>query len=329
MTPPPRRIEVPESPPLMMFSEITLLLMLMVPSLALEIPPPLAFEFAAPGAVTSLWWMTLPITFRVPEPPFVMAPPIDVAWLSARRQLMTLSVPLLLLARAPPLATMVPPTLSVKMLSITFTKPAPSFAIAPPALMPAGRPFSTRRPEKVTSDAEVTRKIRKSPPMLLRRTVILSIPGLMMRMFVLRSGRAFVRLIVQRFTDGSQFGCVEGILKVISSSPASAFARWIAARKLHWSPLVAGSVSQPAFGSRLSASLLTLTRIEPAKGSNVVVRGVALLSVAKLVAGNHRMVSKMTISACEIARRMDEGGWIIYLLMTFPLKKLDIDCGSC
>ena len=162
--------------------------------------------------------------FSVPEPPLLIAPPVAVAWLSANDELMMLSVPLLEFAIAPPDATIVPPKLSVKMLSTTFTIPLPSCETPPPALIPVGRPFTTLKPDRVTSADDVTRKIRKLSA-LLRRTVVRSIPGLMMRMLVLRSGSALVKLILQCGPVGSQLGSVVGMLIVISSSPASAFAR--------------------------------------------------------------------------------------------------------
>ena len=82
--------------------------------------------------MTSLRMIRLPMTLRVPAPPLVSPPPVDVASLSETVQLMTFSVPLLLFAIAPPEATIVPPRLSTRMLSTTFTMPVPSCATAPP-----------------------------------------------------------------------------------------------------------------------------------------------------------------------------------------------------
>ncbi len=62
-----------------------------------------------------------------------------------------------------------------------------------------------------------------------------------------------------------------------------------------------------------------------ANGANVFGLEDALPHLAKLVAGKQIRVINVTISACEIMRRADENSWTLYLFMTFPLTKLDID----
>jgi len=108
-----------------------------------------------------------------------------------------------------------------------------------------------------------------------------------------------------------QLNSVDGRLNLISPSPLSTLARWIAARKLHCSPDMPGSVSHPTLGSRLSPSLVVVTSITVVRGALalMVLRGLAETSrdvFANVTAGKKKDSTTAILSHLEICRRVND-----------------------
>lgn len=147
-----------------------------------------------------------------------------------------------------------------------------------------------------------------------------------MRTLVPKGGSGWVKLMVQRSTELSQFGSVMGMLNLISSSPAKAFARCIAARSVHCSPGEAASVSQPAAGLMLSPSPLLLTSIMAPCDTTVSTTPWSLSSRGNTsprdleypgCVGEKSVKSMTMITNFEIVRRVDDGSWKLFIFIIF------------
>ena len=124
----------------------------------------------------------------------------------------------------PPTLIMAPPESAVLFLrTLSVRVSVPELKMAPPSL--STRPLRRVRPEILTVIPIGMLKMRKFgvPPATLRCTVRMLAPGPLMLKLLFRSGSALANEMSPLMLGS----------KVIVSSPAAAFASWIAARKVH------------------------------------------------------------------------------------------------